>query len=101
MEIEATKYKSNYGVSLVKNSALIPQPVKEFKNSYGYTDWWRFGINNLFPNEIAYINRTSPAHGGILQSMRDYCSGTDISEKNITDNFLKTLYENSNNENKS
>jgi len=96
---EAKKHtRENYGFKKVKNSAIIPQPKKELKTTAGVLNWWRFGVDNLFPNDIAFLNRTSPAHGGILESKRDYCKSAGIRESEIKDPFLYELFEHANNE---
>lgn len=37
--------------------------------------WHRFGSDNLFPQAIAYLNRKSPVHRGIINSRARYIKG--------------------------
>ena len=63
----------------IKNS--VPIQIPQFrKNNINLSKnkWINFGINNQFPNEIAYLNRTSPIHSGILLTKCNYVSGSDI-----------------------
>jgi len=63
----------------IKNSVPIeiPQFIKNPLN-LSHSKWVSFGRNNQFPNEIAYLNRTSPVHSGILLTKCNYVSGSDI-----------------------
>ena len=41
-------------------------------------DLWRFGVDNLFPQAIALLNRRSTVHRGILQSKANFIGGKGL-----------------------
>lgn len=64
--------KKVFDISKIQNSKIIDQPKVVQLPDDNFMDYWAFGINNLFPDELAFLNRTSPTHMGILSAKERY-----------------------------
>lgn len=54
---------------------------------------WKFGYDNLFPQAVAFLNRSSSVHRGIIRSKVRYISGAGFS---TTDKRLEIYLQNAN-----
>lgn len=55
-------------------------------------NWHFFGHDNLFPQALAYLNRKSPVHRGIINSRRRYITGSGFTTEDATlENYLTTV----------
>lgn len=52
------------------------------KNQYGLDDWKVFGGDNLWPQAVAFLNRKSNVHRGILNKKTLYITGKGFSTEN-------------------
>lgn len=88
-----------YGFSVIQNSAHIEQPIKQVSNIIDITkdDFWKFGSDNLFPNQIAFLNRTTAAHGGIIERKSEYCTGKGFNLESVKEKLLFDFINNPNN----
>lgn len=66
------KNKKILGIGKIQNSAIIPQPKVLELAKYNSWEYWPFGVDNLFPDQLAFLNRTSPTHMGIINSKTRY-----------------------------
>lgn len=73
--------KKIYGIEKIQNSAAIKQPQVVELPKYNSYDYWPFGIDNQFPDDIAFLNRTSPTHMGILSAKERYFAAKTIELK--------------------
>ena len=59
-----------------------------------YNDgFWKFGYDNLFPQAVAFLNRSASVHRGILRSKTRYIAGNGFT---TTDRRLEPWLQNSN-----
>jgi len=54
-----------YGIVNLTSPIVLPTKYSDFKKT-GRDKWIKFGNDNLFPQAIAQINRSSPVHRGII-----------------------------------
>lgn len=74
-----------YGIVNLTSPIVLPTKYSDLKKT-GRDKWIKFGNDNLFPQAIAQINRSSPVHRGIINNKVTYTLGNGIrlNDKPIT-----------------
>ena len=82
-------------------SGVVKQPNYINEVALNSQKYFNFGVDNLFPYELAYLNRTSPTHQGILRNKIDLFTGNEwilddkiLETPNNTKQELKEIAEN-------
>lgn len=63
---------------LVKIVNSVDDPYITIGQNSTSNEFWRFGLDNLFPSAVAALNRRATVHRGILQSKTRYIAGKGI-----------------------
>ncbi len=62
------------------------------RNLYGLERWKTFGADNLWPQAVAYLNRKSNVHRGIINKKTLYITGKGFSTENKElENYVKSV----------
>lgn len=78
----------------IANESAIIIPAYAKVQKWNTLKWISFGVDNYFPQQIAFLNRTSPVHGGILNSKCNYCTGTSLLYADKRFDLMNNLREN-------